>query len=71
MDDAHGREGFARVVNQGDAAVSMRIDAVDDSGTRHGPTTLTVPAGATTHFNSGDLEGGNADKGRQMGHPPE
>ena len=66
-DDAHGRQGFARVVNRGDAAASIQIEAVDDGGMRHGPTTLTVPAGATTHFNSGDLEGGNADKGLPSG----
>ena len=66
-DDAHGRQGFARVVNHGDAAASIRIEAIDDGGARHGPTTLTVPAGATTHFNSDDLEGGNADKGMPSG----
>ena len=66
-DDANGRQGFARVVNQGDAEASIQIEAVDDDGTRRGPVTLTVPAGATTHFNSGDLEGGNADKGLPSG----
>ena len=66
-DDANGRQGFARVVNQGDAEASIQIEAVDDDGTRRGPVTLTVPAGTTTHFNSGDLEGGNADKGLPSG----
>ena len=66
-DDANGRQGFARVVNRGDAEASIQIEAIDDDGTRQGPVTLTVPAGATTHFNSGDLEGGNADKGLPSG----
>ena len=66
-DDANGRQGFARVVNRGDAEASIQIEAIDDDGTRRGPVTLTAPAGATTHFNSGDLEGGNADKGLPSG----
>ena len=66
-DDANGRQGFARVVNRGDAEASIQIEAIDDDGTHQGPVTLTVPAGATTHFNSGDLEGGNADKGLPSG----
>ena len=66
-DDANGRQGFARVVNRGDAEASIQIEAIDDDGTRQGPVTLTAPAGATTHFNSGDLEGGNADKGLPSG----
>ena len=66
-DDADGRQGFARVVNHSDSAAAIRIEAIDDGGTRRGPTTLTVPAGATTHFNSGDLEVGNADKGLPSG----
>ena len=60
--DAH-REGFARVINHGSVAGTIRIDAYDDAGTRHGPVTLAVPAGRTVHFNSRDLEMGNADKG--------
>ena len=62
-DDAHARQGFARVVNHGVLPASVRIDAIDDAGARHGPATLTVPAGATAHFNSDDLEAGNPGKG--------
>ena len=61
--DALGREGFVRVVNRSDEAGEVRIDAYDDAGTQHGPVTLALGAGRTVHFNSADLEEGNADKG--------
>ena len=44
-------------------AGTVRIDAFDDDGTQYGPLTLEIGAGETVHFNSGDLEQGNADKG--------
>ena len=56
------RQGFARVVNHGEATATIQIDAYDDAGQRHGPVTLTVDAGEATHFNSADLEDGNEDK---------
>ena len=61
--DALGRQGFVRVVNRSDEAGEVRIDAYDDAGTQHGPVTLALGAGRTVHFNSADLEEGNADKG--------
>jgi hypothetical protein len=61
------RQGFARIVNNGAQAGSVTIDAYDDDGTRHGPVTLAVPAGAAVHFNSDDLESGNAGKGLPNG----
>ena len=61
--DALGREGFARVINHSEEAGEVRIEAFDDTGKQYGPLTLHLDAGATAHFNSGDLEGGNADKG--------
>ena len=61
--DALGREGFVRVVNRSDESGEVRIDAYDDAGTQHGPVTLALGAGRTVHFNSADLEEGNADKG--------
>ena len=36
-DDANGRQGFTRVVNQGDAEASIQIEAIDDDGTRQRP----------------------------------
>ena len=61
--DASGRQGFARVVNHSETDGEVRIDAYDDAGTPYGPLTLEIAAGETVHFNSDDLEAGNADKG--------
>ena len=61
------REGFVRVINHDAEAGEVSIEAVDDTGVRLGPITLSVDAGATAHFNSGDLEDGNAAKGLPTG----
>ena len=61
--DAQGRQGFARVVNRSGESGEVRIDAFDDAGMQYGPLTLEVGAGGTVHFNSGDLERGNAIRG--------
>ena len=60
--DPLGREGFVRVVNRGPAG-EVRIAPVDDAGMRAPALTLAIGAGETVHFNSGDLEAGNAGKG--------
>ena len=57
------RQGFARVVNHGASAATIRMAAFDDAGERHGPVTLNLGAGEATHFNSTDLEDGNEEKG--------
>ena len=62
-----GHEGFVRVINRSDEAGEVVIDAVDDEGVPYGPVTLAIGAGQTVHFNSGDLEEGNADKGLSRG----
>ena len=56
------RTGFARVVNHSAEAGEVRIDAVDDEGESYGPVVLSIGAGETAHFNSDDLENGNAEK---------
>ena len=61
--DPHGRQGFARVVNRSDAAGEVRIEAFDDTRWSYGALTLSVGARQTRHFNSADLEFGNAAKG--------
>ncbi|MXY56268.1 MAG: formylglycine-generating enzyme family protein [Gammaproteobacteria bacterium] len=61
------RQGFVRVVNHEDREGEVRIDAVDDGGTAYGPVTLSLDANQTRHFNSGDLEAGNPDKGLARG----
>ena len=57
------RQGFVRVVNTSDEAGTVRVHAVDDAGVEYAPVTLAIGAGEARHFNSGDLERGNAAKG--------
>ena len=57
------REGFVRIVNHEAADGEIAIAAIDDGGAAAGPVTLAIDAGAVVHFNSGDLEDGNAAKG--------
>ena len=61
--DPDSREGFVRVVNRETRAGSVAITAVDDAGQAHGDATLALGTGQTVHFNSEDLERGNATKG--------
>ena len=56
-------QGFARIINHSDRAGIVSILAIDDSGVRFGPASLWLDAKATAHFNSDDLEQGNAFKG--------
>ena len=60
--DALGRQGFARVINHSAEAGEVMIEAFDDEGASYGPLTLAIGAGVTVHFNSNDLEDGNAGK---------
>ena len=61
--DALGRQGFARIINRSGSDGEVSIVARDDAGTEYGPVTLAIGAGETKHFNSEDLETGNAGKG--------
>ena len=61
--DPHDRQGFVRVVNRSDAAGTVAIRAYDDSAWTYDPVTLSIGAGEAVHFNSEDLEQGNASKG--------
>ena len=65
--DPSGREGFARVLNRSESAGEVLIEAVDGAGMRFGPARLAIGARAAAHFNSGDLESGNAAKGLSDG----
>ena len=62
-----GRTGFARVANLTAEEGWVDIEAVDDAGERAGPVRLRLAARATVHFNSKDLENGNAAKGLSAG----
>ena len=57
------REGFVRVINRSRSEGEVAIEAVDDEGNRFGPVELALDARQTVHFNSNDLEAGNAGKG--------
>ena len=62
-----GYQGFARIINRSKRAGEVHIEAVDDTGMGHGPVTLSIGAGETVHFNSENLEEGNAKKGLPEG----
>ena len=64
------REGFVRVINHSGGSGEIAIEAIDDAGTAAGPVVLTLDANETAHFNSKDLEDGNADKGLSGGVGP-
>ena len=64
------RQGFVRVINHSAEAGEATVAATDDGGMRAGPVVLTLAGGATAHFNSDDLEAGNADKGLPEGVGP-
>ena len=68
--DTLGRQGFVRVVNRSAETGEVRIDAFDDEGGSYGPVVLSIDSGAVVHFNSDDLEDGNAAKGLSSGVGP-
>ena len=64
--DPASRQGFVRIINRGDSG-TVQITARDDSSRGPRTTTLSLDAGETAHFNSNDLELGNAAKGLSPG----
>ena len=60
-------ESFARVINRSAQAGEVSIEAIDASGQRYGPVTLTIGARHAAHFTATDLELGNAAKGLATG----
>ena len=63
-------QGFVRVVNHSAAAGEVAVTAVDDAGRQYAPLTLRLGPRAAAHFNSDDLEAGNAAKGLSGGVGP-
>ena len=53
-----GQPGFVRVINRTNRAGTVRIVAIDDTGRRFGPVTLSLAGGQTRHFSSRELEQG-------------
>ena len=61
------QQGFARIINRSSTDGEVAIHAIDDAGRRFGPVTLQLGARQAAHFNSNDLEMGNAAKGLSGG----
>ena len=59
--------GFLRIINRSDRNGTVTIYAIDDSGERFGPASLSLDASATVQLNSTVLEDGNASKGLPAG----
>ncbi|MCY3840622.1 MAG: hypothetical protein OXH09_18565, partial [Gammaproteobacteria bacterium] len=64
------RQGFVRIVNHASRAGTIRFFAIDGDGNRIGPQELPIGANEVLHFNSDDLETGNAAKGLDVGTGP-
>ena len=61
------RQGFVRIINESNQSGSVRILAFDDAGTAANPVEIRLNANHEFHFNAGDLENGNANKGINAG----
>ena len=62
-----GNEGLVRIDNRSDRTGTVRITAIDDTGERFGPVSLTLGARGAVNFRSRHLEQGNASKGLPVG----
>ena len=60
-------QGFARIINLSERDGEVTIHAIDDTGQRFGPVTLSLEAKATRYVTSDDLKDGNAEKGLSGG----
>ena len=56
-------QSFARIINRSDGDGTVIVRAKDDSGTVRGIFRVPIGANQVLHFNSDDMEYGNADKG--------
>ena len=66
-DNPNRYQGFVRIINRSGVSSEVSVEAFDDDGMAYGPVTLDIDANQTVHFNSGDLEDGNPDKGLMEG----
>ena len=57
-----GQTGVLRIHNELDVSGSVSIYAIDDAGTKSGPVTLKLAAGAAVEFTASELESGDADR---------
>ena len=61
--DFYGRQGLVRVVNRSESPGTVTITAHDRSSWQYEPLTLAIGANEAVHFDSNDLELGNAEVG--------
>ena len=64
------RRGFVRVINHSAESGEVHVEAIDDAGQRLGSVPLSIGPREARHFNSDDLESGNAEKGLPRGVGP-
>ena len=57
------QQGFVRIVNHSSVSGTVHLTAIDDAGQPFGPFVLELDGKETRHFNSEDLETGNALNG--------
>ena len=65
--DFAGQESLVRIVNRSDTTGTVQVNAIDDTGDRFGPVTLTLGARQALNITSSDWERGNAAKGLPVG----
>ena len=66
--DEQGRQGFLRIQNYSeDQDINLVIAGIDDWGERFGPVDFRLRPSNSIHFNSMDIEEGNASKGLTEG----
>ena len=58
-----GPQGFVRLINHSEESGEVQVAAFDDTGRRFDGTPVLLGANESAHFNSNDLEQGNAAKG--------
>ena len=63
-------QGVLRLANDAEAAATVSIQAIDDTGLIVGLATLTLDASAAMELTATDLESGNAAKGLEVGFGP-
>ena len=62
-----GQESLVRIINRSATSGTVQVNAIDDTGERFGPVTLTLGALQTVNITSSALERGNAAVGLPVG----
>lgn len=62
-----GQESLVRIINRSATSGTVQITAIDDTGERFGPVTLTLGARRSVNITSGKLERGDSRAGLPVG----